>query len=1082
MRAVERQVAPGAQRSPVGDLRYTVPETQGDVLRRQRLLDFLYENIDRPLQLICAPAGYGKTTLLADFARDTDLTVCWYSVDPLDSDPSSFVLHLTEAVRTRFPAIQDPLATSDSLPLDPNRGWQSDTGRLLDWIREHIPEYFVLVIDDFHILSDKSAAADVVDFLLQRVPENCRLIFSSRETPQLSSLPRLMSQRKVSGLGPAELKFTATEIRSLLRENYDLDVTEDEARRLELESEGWITSILLTTHSLWSGIFREALVNRGPNSLLFDYMAAEVFAQETLTVQQFLLSTSVCNEFNIELGDVLTSSHTSADILKELENRNLFINRLGGTDPWYRYHHLFRDFLRETLKSGNPDGFALMNIKAAQYYLATDSPRQAIQHYIQGSEFDLALELLEEEAESLSHEGLWETLSTWLDQIPVELQYTRPKLHLYLSRAYQLRGRNDDAIQLLNKTIETFREEGVHTLEAQALMRRSVSLRFKGEYQMAIRDSRQALRLARTHGTIGDQADARSHLGTAYGQQGQFSRAEREFKAALKGYQGQGNLFQLSEVHERLGTTYSDLGDTTKAVIHFELARQGLQKLGNQSRLSVTINNMSHLYYQQGQYETAEPLAWESISLAQAAGSPRHEAYALMTLADIQRETGDHAECLNSYRKGLDLARECMEMHLVTYGLVALGDTHRLNNEPEKAKSFLEEALAFAEEGRQDFEAGLGRTSLGIIEYEAGNLSSAESYLVKATEHLSRSGQKRAMARTRFHLGQVLFLSKKYGDALEQMESVALICGELGYDRFLATEGRRLFPLIQYAAGRCKNREFFARLMDQLQREPAPEFRPEGAPMPRPGRATVTSPRLEVCALGPLRISMDGKPIYSAGWSSSKAREMFLYLLHKEQPVHKEKIVESVWAEISSAKVNSNFHSTLYRIRAALYPSCVVRDGESYQLNPEWTFWSDAKEFQRNLKISERLSEDDPQMERLLSSAIELYQGPFAEDIDSEWCNELRTELELDFLKALADLAELQEGKGEYQQSITLLEQALAVDELQEEIYYKIMDLHIRLNDQVTATRVYSRCLAAIGPPTNLADGPKVRSILAHLN
>ena len=227
---------------------------------------------------------------------------------------------------------------------------------------------------------------------------------------------------------------------------------------------------------------------------------------------------------------------------------------------------------------------------------------------------------------------------------------------------------------------------------------------------------------------------------------------------------------------------------------------------------------------------------------------------------------------------------------------------------------------------------------------------------------------------------------------------------------------------------------------------------------------------------------MDGKSIYHAGWGSSKAREMFLYLLHREQPVQKEKIVESLWPDISSAKVNSNFHSTLYRIRAALYPSCVVRDGESYQLNPEWTFWSDAKEFQRHLKHSERLSEGDPQMLQSLSSAVDLYKGPFAEDIDSEWSNELRTELEFDFLKALSSLAELQEGKGEYQQSINLLEQALALDDLQEEIYYKIMDLYIRLHDQVSATRVYSRCMAAIGHHSILADGPKVRSMLAHLN
>ena len=276
---------------------------------------------------------------------------------------------------------------------------------------------------------------------------------------------------------------------------------------MEDESEGWITSILLTTHTLWSGLFKEALINRGPNSLLFDYMASEVFARETPSVQQFLLSTSVCHEFNVALAGVLTGTDTSADILNELENRNLFISRLGETNPWYRYHHLFRDFLLATLRKDDSDGYARLNIKAAEYYLSINRPRQAIQHYIQATEFSEALDLLEDESEALSHEGLWETLRNWLEQIPEDVQSTRPRLLLYLSRAYQLRGRNDDAIRLLNKTIQMFKETGNHGLEAQALMRRSVALRFKGEYQMAIKDSRQALRLAQNFGTTEDQAE-----------------------------------------------------------------------------------------------------------------------------------------------------------------------------------------------------------------------------------------------------------------------------------------------------------------------------------------------------------------------------------------------------------------------------------------------------------------------------------------------------------------------------------------------------------------------------------------------
>ena len=118
----------------------------------------------------------------------------------------------------------------------------------------------------------------------------------------------------------------------------------------------------------------------------------------------------MCNEFNVELSNTLTGTTSSADMMQEIESRNLFVSRLGGTIPWYRYHHLFRDFLREKLKKGDAGAFDRLNIKAAEYYLSTKNSRQAIQHYIQGSEFGQALDLIENEMESLSHEGLWETL------------------------------------------------------------------------------------------------------------------------------------------------------------------------------------------------------------------------------------------------------------------------------------------------------------------------------------------------------------------------------------------------------------------------------------------------------------------------------------------------------------------------------------------------------------------------------------------------------------------------------------------------------------------------------------------------
>ena len=575
LRAVEEVGSETASAPAVEDPKYTIPEHRRGILQRQRLLDLLYETIDHPLHLICAPAGYGKTTLLADFAHDADLTVCWYTADELDSDPRSFLLHVVKAIASRFPTFEDDDVVSTSHSPESSPGPATMARNLVDAIRERIPEYFVLVVDDFHIVSNSSGVMEAVDFLAAHLPDNCRLMVLSREIPQITSLARLISQRKVSGLGITELRFTWEEIRQLFQRNFDLDISAEEAHRLERESEGWITSIMLTSHSLWKGLFREFLENQGNNSLLFDYIAAEVFSQQPAEVRQFLLATSVCNEFDEKLGNALIDGQNSARLIEDVEAKNLFITQLGGEHRWYRYHHLFRDFLREKLRQDDPSLFLELNIRAAGHYLSSDQPRQAIHHYIQGSEFRRAMELLESEAEPLSEAGLWEMLGSWLDRIPSQDLATRPQLILYLSRVYQLRGRSDDAIKLLNDAIEVSRESGDHSLEAQALMRRSVSLRFKGAYQMAIRDARAALGLARDRGTAEDLADARNNLGVAYAHQGKFSQAAREFRGALKGYQQLGSLFQLSVVHTRLGSVYSDLGEPSKAVTNYGLARQG---------------------------------------------------------------------------------------------------------------------------------------------------------------------------------------------------------------------------------------------------------------------------------------------------------------------------------------------------------------------------------------------------------------------------------------------------------------------------------------------------------------------------
>jgi DNA-binding SARP family transcriptional activator len=276
--------------------------------------------------------------------------------------------------------------------------------------------------------------------------------------------------------------------------------------------------------------------------------------------------------------------------------------------------------------------------------------------------------------------------------------------------------------------------------------------------------------------------------------------------------------------------------------------------------------------------------------------------------------------------------------------------------------------------------------------------------------------------------------------------------------------------------------KFFSQLSQELLDQSSAKVTPPTTREVPPRLSAIVVPRIEVSALGLLRISLDGKPIPAFAWGSAKAREMFLFMLYKRQPLHKEKIVEALWPEISSSKANSNFHSTRYRMRAALYPNCIDRDGETYQLNPAWSYWFDANQFQGLLAQATQLTEDGPEKESILTNAIDLYRGPFLEDLDSEWCRACRTEWEAKFLQAVSSLARRHEERREFSQSLALLEKALVVDELQEDLHYRVMDLCLKQGDSGAANRAYRRCLSVFGEVTTLSRAPEVGRLLARLN
>ncbi|MFQ5858766.1 MAG: hypothetical protein ACE5LU_24460, partial [Anaerolineae bacterium] len=254
------------------------PRRRDDLLHRRRLVDIIHNHIDRKLIILSAPAGYGKTSLLIDYAHDTELPVCWYTLDERDSDPRVFLEYLVASVHRHYPDFGQRISAilhGDESGL-PN--WETIAGALVNDMVDRISEYFVIVLDDYHSLDDDADVHALLDTLLQYLPEHCHILLASRTLPPLT-LTRMAARQEVEGIGVDELRFTAHEIQQLMKQNYDLDLPDGQAEELAQGLDGWIAGLLLTRHTLWKGLFAGMIRAHG-ESQVFEYLATEVFGQQ----------------------------------------------------------------------------------------------------------------------------------------------------------------------------------------------------------------------------------------------------------------------------------------------------------------------------------------------------------------------------------------------------------------------------------------------------------------------------------------------------------------------------------------------------------------------------------------------------------------------------------------------------------------------------------------------------------------------------------------------------------------------------------------------------------------------------------
>ena len=410
-----------------------VPRRRPGFVPRPRLVGRLEEGLARGLVLVCAPAGSGKTVLLADWARHGGRPVAWLSLDVGDNDPARFWRHVVAALGQARPGIGE-LAGPVLGPLEAS----SPDGLVMALINELAADpredEVLLVLDDYHLIDSQPVHGSLL-FLLEHLPPGLRMVLASRSDPPLP-LARLRAGGQLAELRAAELRFTADEAAALLREAIGAELPGTAVAALTVRTEGWAAGLQLAGLSLRGQADTAGFVTAfsGSHRYVLDYLTGEVLERQNPQVREFLLETSVLERLTGELCDAVTGRAGSQAMLADIERAGLFLVPLDEVRGWWRYHHLFADLLRARLQAEQPGRVQALHRAAAAWCEEHDLADDAVRHALAAGEAAWAARLVERHVEELLGRSEGVTLRRWLSALPAESARDRPRL--CLAQAY----------------------------------------------------------------------------------------------------------------------------------------------------------------------------------------------------------------------------------------------------------------------------------------------------------------------------------------------------------------------------------------------------------------------------------------------------------------------------------------------------------------------------------------------------------------------------------------------------------------------------------------------------------------------
>ncbi len=1030
------------------------PRVKGTILRRGRLLDLIRESLDKKLVLICADAGYGKTTLLAQFCESLSVPFVYYDLDDTDANMATFFSYLVAGVRKHRPhfgrAVDELVQQTGNVDII--------VGTFINEYVQTMNQELYIILDDFQHLQNNRKICSAIDYLLRHMPENLHFIISSRTVPNIN-LAYYLTKQELIKIEKDQLRFTLDEIRALLTNVYDLKVDVADLKRIAEFSEGWVTVLQLILQKIRAA--GEETTQDTLNSYaasdenIFSYFAREVFEQTSRVVKEFLLKTSVLDYLNPRVCDHLLGTRRSRKIIEQLDAENMFVSKVGDN---YQYHPIFHEFLRKMIgqyfTSGTVKG---LHEKAGMHLLAQKEYGPAVKHLVAAERYAKAADILQKEHQHWMRRSDYAGFIQLVDIIPAAVLERHPYLLLRKADALDNIDKKTQALRLTESVLKIFSRKKDRRGMAEALTVKALVFYSQGQRRKGIYYAKRSYALIKNR------------------------------DSALK-----------ANVLMQLGSMYRDACRFDEAKACFESALAILHKYENRELEESLLTRIGLLHFTMSNFKEADRLFMEILTRFGDLLYGLNLIYKYSTVVAINIDSGDYAKAWEYLNRADELLQRYNDPWITKYLVYMRGKLHWADGQFRKAIEYLSEALekyetfsrmldpyiigdivdsylrmgevAKAREAYAKMETVrdvIDETPNLLVSYMTigGALDSAEGKYAEAIATLKEALRKaRTIDRyyismtTGYELCKCYERSGAAAEALSCFKKCLDIARFKGYDAYLAIEARDNIDLFKLAVENDIHADYIARVLEHVDSESARDV--VAALQIKSGVYD-----LECRFFGLLEIRDSNGRDLTPAWRTKTTRELFvLFATGQRKKFSKDQLIDAFWPSRTLRSAAHSLHVEISALRNVLKEivqtdldrqRLIMLDGQHYYVSPKIRIRTDVEEFERLVGQAAALAHDRNRSRVLYGQAFDLYRGDFAAGMDGQWCEEMRAHYKKTAVSVLKNLARMASEDGAHSECQQYLRQALALDDTDESLHIAIMRCLAALKDRTGVQEQY---------------------------